>query len=95
MQKSLKKQIGVIAETKLAESQNGFRKGSCCSDCIFVLTQIIEEHREFNIPTYIAFVDFEKTFDMIDREELFKIITEGYPEHLMRMVQSMYNNTLY
>ena len=29
-------------------------------DCIFSASQIIEKRREFNIPTYIALIDFKK-----------------------------------
>jgi hypothetical protein len=28
-----------------------------CMDCIFSASQIIEKHREFNIPSYIAFIN--------------------------------------
>jgi hypothetical protein len=52
---------GVIADVLLLEEQNGFRKGSSCMDCIFSASQIIEKHREFNIPTHIAFIDFKKS----------------------------------
>jgi len=45
-----------------------------CMDCIFSSSQIIEKHREFNIPTYIAFVDFKKAFDSVDREKLWTIL---------------------
>ena len=39
-----------------------------CMDCIFSASQIIEKHREFNIPTYIAFIDFRQSFDSVDRQ---------------------------
>jgi hypothetical protein len=54
------KMLRVIAEVLLLEEQNGFRKGRSCMDCIFSVSQIIEKHREFNIPTYIAFIDLKK-----------------------------------
>jgi hypothetical protein len=37
-------------------------------DCIFSASQIIEKHREFNITTYIAFIDFKKAFDSVQRQ---------------------------
>ena len=55
--KIIAKRLTVIAEALLVEEQNGFRKGRSCMDCIFATSQLIEKHREFNIPTYIAFVD--------------------------------------
>jgi hypothetical protein len=48
------------SDALLLEEQNGFRKGRSCMDCIFSASQIIEKHREFNIPTYIAFIDLKK-----------------------------------
>ena len=59
--KIIAKRLTVIAETLLIEEQNGFRKGKSCMDCIFSASQIIEKHREFNIPTYIVFIDFKKS----------------------------------
>jgi len=29
-------------------------------DCFCPASQIIQKHREFNIPTYVAFIDFDK-----------------------------------
>ena len=58
--KNIAKRLTAIAEVLLLEEQNGFRKGRSCMDCIFSASQIIEKHREFNIPTYIGFIDFKK-----------------------------------
>jgi len=54
------KRLTGIAEVLLLEEQNGFRKGRSCMDCLFSASQIIEKHREFNIPNYITFIDFKK-----------------------------------
>jgi len=56
--KIIAKRLTVIAEVLLLEEQNGLRKGKSCMYCIFSASQIIEKHREFNIPKYIAFIDF-------------------------------------
>jgi len=68
--KIIAKRLTAIAEVLLLEEQNGFRKGRSCMDCIFSASQIIEKHREFNIPTYIGFIDFKKAFDSVDRDKL-------------------------
>ena len=44
-------------------------------DCIFSASQVTEKHREFNIPTYMAFVDFKKAFDLVDRDKLWTIMS--------------------
>ena len=59
--KIIAKRLTAIAEILLLEEQNGLRKGRSCMDCIFSASKIIKKHREFNIPTYIAFIDFKKS----------------------------------
>jgi hypothetical protein len=82
--------LTATAEVLLLEEQNGFRKGRSWMDCIFSASQIIEKHREFNIPTYIAFIDFNKAFDSVNRGKLWTItLSKGIPTHLTySMVQS-------
>jgi hypothetical protein len=76
----------------LLEQQNGFRKGRSCIDCIFSASQIIEKHREFNIPTYIAFIDLKKkAFVPVDRDKLWTIMSsKGIPTHLITAIQNTY-----
>ena len=70
----MQRDLTVIADVLLLGEQNGFRKGRSCKDCIFSASQIIEKHREFNIPTYTAFIDFKKAFDSVDRDKLWTIM---------------------
>jgi len=89
--KIIAKRLTSIAEVLLLEEQNGFRKGRSCMDFIFSAIQIIEKHREFNIPTYIAFMDFKKAFDSVDRDKLWTImLNEGVPTHLIIIIQKIY-----
>ena len=60
-------------------------------DCIFLASQIIEKHREFNIPTYIAFIEFKKAFGSVDRDKLRTIIlSKGIAAHLITIIQKIY-----
>ena len=65
-------------------------------DCIFSASQIVEKHTEFNIPTYIAFNDFKKAFDSLDRDKLWNImLRKGIPTHLITVIQKIYmDNTI-
>ena len=65
-------------------------------DCIFATSQLIEKHRAFKIPTYIAFIDFKKAFDCVDRDKLWNIMAnKGIPTHLITIIQRMYTeNTI-
>jgi hypothetical protein len=61
-------------------------------DCIFSVSQIIEKHREFNIPTYIAFIDLKKkAFDSVNTDKLWTImLNKGIPTHLITAIQVTY-----
>jgi len=60
-------------------------------DSISSASQIIEKHREFNMPTYIAFIDFKKTFDSVDRDKLWTImLSKGIPTNLIKRIQKIY-----
>jgi hypothetical protein len=93
--KIIAKRLTVIADVLLLEEQNGFKKGRSCMDCIFSVSQIIEKHREFNIPTYIAFIDFKKAFDSVDRDKLWTImLSKGIPTHLITAIQKTYKENI-
>jgi len=93
--KIIAKRLTAILEDLILEVQNGFRKGKSCMDCIFSASQIIEKHREFNIPTYIALIDFKKAFDSVDRDKLWTImLSKVIPTHLITVIQKMYKENI-
>jgi len=93
--KIIAKRLTAIAKVLILEEQNGFRKGRSCTDCIFSASQIIEKHREFNIPTYIAFIDLKKAFVSVDRDELWTImLSKGIPNHLITIIQKTYTENI-
>ena len=49
---------------------------------------IVEQTLEWNTGLYLVFVDFEKAFDSVDREVLWKILRHyGISEKIMRMIR--------
>jgi len=90
-----------ISETVLLEEQNGFRIGRSCVDNVFIINlyrtafkQIMEKRREFNLETHMAFLDLEKAFDRVDRNQLWQILNRrGIPYHLIEVIKSPYKNT--
>ena len=51
----------------------------------------MKKRREFNIPTYIAFIDFKKAFDSVDGDKLCTImLSKGIPTHLITIIQKIY-----
>jgi hypothetical protein len=64
-------------------------------DCLFSVSQIIEKHRQFNIPTYLAFIDIRKAFVSVDRDKLWTIMSsKGIPTHLITIIQKIYKENL-
>ena len=58
---------------------------------IFILRNILEHANEWNSTMYIHFVDFEKAFDYIHREILWKIMKRyGIPTKLISMLKALY-----
>ena len=53
-----------------------------------------KKRREFNSETYMAFLDLEKAFDRINRNQLWQILNgRGIPYHLIEVIKSLYKNT--
>lgn len=79
-------------DAKLRKEQAGFRQGRSTIEQIFVLRNIVEQAIEWNSSLYVCFVDYEKAFDSVDRETLWKIMESyGIPPKLIRMVKAMYD----
>ncbi|KAK3517624.1 hypothetical protein QTP70_013436 [Hemibagrus guttatus] len=85
--------IIAAVDIKLRQEQAGFRKGKSCIDHIFTLRQILEQSHEWNSPLYLVFVDFEKAFDSLHRDSLWKILRHyGIPKKLVTIIQDLYKN---
>ena len=59
--------------TDIHESQFGFMPGRSTTDAIFILKQTIEKHREGQKNIRVTFIDLEKTYDSIPREEKLEV----------------------
>ena len=71
--------------------QAGFRTGRGTSNRIANIRWIIEKAREFQKNIYLCFIDYAKTFDCVDHNKLWKILTEmGVPDHLTCLLRNLY-----
>ena len=78
-----------LASQVYPESQCGFRAGRSTMDIIFSLRQLQEKCREQQQPLFLAFVHLTKTFDLVSRSGLFKIIQNiGCPPKLLAIITS-------
>jgi hypothetical protein len=56
---------------------------------------IIQKHREFNIETHLAFIDYKKAFDKVNRHKLIEILTEdNIPNQLITAIYEIYKRNL-
>ena len=78
-------------DAQLRDEQAGFRKDRSCTDQIAALRIIVEQSIEWNSPLYINFVDYEKAFDSLDRETLWKLLRHyGVPAKIVSIIRNSY-----
>ena len=90
------KRISRGVDKKLRKEQAGFTSGRNTIEQIFVLRNIIEQSVEWNARLYtcICFIDYEKAFDSVHSETLWRIMSSyGIPPKLVRMIQAMYKGS--
>jgi len=82
----------IEAYSKLTESQAGFRSGYSTTDNMFVLYSLISKYLNRKQRTlYVAFIDFEKAFDTVDRTILFNTLEKyGISGRLLQAIKSIY-----
>ena len=81
------------AEKQIAEEQMGFRKKVGTRDQIFNIRMIMEKAREFNIPLYMAFIDFKKAFDSVRHTALCETMKKmGVNGQIISPIRKLYEN---
>ena len=77
--------------TDIHESQFGFMPARSTTDVIFILKQTIEQYREGQKDICVTFIDLEKAYDRVPREEIWRTMSERLvPEKYVQLVQDMY-----
>lgn len=74
------------------EAQAGFRKKYSTTDHIFTLFSLVQKQFSNNKKLYVAFIDFKKAFDMVDRNKLWSILRKrGIKGKMYNAIKSMYS----
>ena len=77
----------------LADEQNGFRNKRSCIDHLFTLVTVLRNRKELKKDTFLAFIDFHKAFDSINRGLLlYKLGKIGVNGKMYRGITSLYSN---
>ena len=81
----------------LSPNQGGFQKNMCTSDLIFLLQTIIEKVvKKGKKKLFVAFIDFQKAYDTVDRDLLLKRLkTLGINGLFLQNIRAMYHSTKY
>ena len=83
-----------VTESQVMEEQAGFRAERGCSDHIFVMRQLAEKTIEKASKMYAAFIDLEKAYDKVWREDLWKTLGKyGVSGRLLKAVKSLYEKS--
>ena len=78
----------------LQAEQNGFRRDRSCQQQIYTLTTVVRNRICENLPTYCAFVNFRKAFDVVDRALLlYRLETMGITGKILNLISKLYSKT--
>ncbi|KAK3574608.1 hypothetical protein QTP86_011520 [Hemibagrus guttatus] len=79
---------------EICEQQYGFMPRKSTTDAIFALRILIEKYRDGQRELHCVFVDLEKAYDRVPREELWYCMRKsGVAEKYVKVVQDMYERS--
>ena len=83
------------SQVTISEQQYGFMPGKSTTDARFALRMLMEKCREGQKELHVVFVDLEKVYDKVPREELWYVMRRfGLEEKYVRVVQDMYDDSM-
>ena len=91
MLKILQDRLQQYVNQELADVQAGLRKGRGTRNQIAYIHWIIEKVREFQKNIYFCFIDYNKAFNCVDHNKLWKNLKEtGIAGHFTCLLRSLY-----
>ena len=83
------------SELTFSEQQYGFMPGKSTTDALFALRVLLEKYREGQKELHCGFVDLEKAYDKVPREEVWYCMRKsGLAEKYVGIVQDMYDDSI-
>ena len=82
-------------KVKICEQQVGFIPRKSSTDALFAMRVLMKKYREGQKEMHCVFVDLEKAYDRVPRQELWYCMRNyGADEKYVRIVQDMYENSV-
>lgn len=83
----MQQQLNVFLR-RIPDYQSGFLSiNSSCGDLIFILTRVMEERWNHNLPTFLMELDDRKAFDLVNIHRLPTVLsTQGVPHYLINRI---------
>ena len=91
MLKILQARLQQSMNCEIPDVQAGFRKGRGNRDQTANIHWIIKKAREFQKNIYFCFIDYDKAFDCVNHNKMWKILKKmGIPNHLTCLLKNLY-----
>ena len=89
--KVLKNRLSSILAEHHSPEQAVYRRGFSKIDHLHAITQVLEKTTEYNIPLYMAFVEYAKAFDSIQQRAGFQALrVHGVQEKYINIIKETY-----
>jgi hypothetical protein len=93
--KTMATRLQKVLDSVISHDQHGCLKGRSTHSNIRSTIDIIRHTKERDIPGLLAFIDFEKAFDMVKWPFLFKVLKRmNFGEFFIQCIKTMYADTL-
>ena len=82
-------------EVRISDEQFGFMPGRSTTEAIFALRMLMEKYREGQKELHCVFIDLEKAYDRVPREEIWDCMrSSGVAEKYVEVVKDMYEDSI-
>ncbi|KAK0419551.1 hypothetical protein QR680_014205 [Steinernema hermaphroditum] len=90
--KVLNQRIERVLDSEQPVEQAGFRKNFSTTDHLHAVNELVERSREYRLPLFILFVDYEKAFDSVETNAVWNAIQQqGVPAQIIKLLQKIYS----